>query len=179
LGNRDLPKNEIKRLRTVRDSLKSKISTRQNKLLTVGLSEEIGPVVAKSVIDYFLSTGGKKVLKRLDELKIHPTGDIGNQMIRGSKSKLIGYTFVLTGTLPSLSREEASEMIRVAGGNVSSSVSKNTNYVLAGEEAGSKLDKAKELGVKIISEKEFLDLLGAPQAVAETKQKKPVQDTLL
>ena len=71
-----------------------------------------------------------------------------------------GKTFVLTGTLPSLSRDEASALIRDAGGNVTGSVSKNTNYLLAGEEAGSKLDKAKELGVKILTEKEFMEMLG-------------------
>ena len=67
---------------------------------------------------------------------------------------------MLTGTLPSLSRDEASKLIREAGGNVTSSVSKNTDYVLAGENAGSKLEKARELGVKIINEKEFLEMCG-------------------
>jgi DNA ligase (NAD+) len=73
--------------------------------------------------------------------------------------RLEGKTFVLTGTLPTLSREEASEMIRAEGGDVSSSVSKNTDYVLAGESAGDKLKKADELGIEIISEEEFLVLL--------------------
>ena len=66
---------------------------------------------------------------------------------------------MLTGTLPTLSRDEADEMIREAGGKISSSVSKNINYVLAGEEAGEKLEKAQELGIKIISEEEFLGML--------------------
>ena len=79
-------------------------------------------------------------------------------------------TFVLTGTLPSLSREEASEMIRAAGGSVTSSVSKNTNFVLAGESAGSKLEKAITLGVSVLSEKEFIDLLGAKPKQVEKKQ---------
>jgi NAD-dependent DNA ligase len=70
-----------------------------------------------------------------------------------------GKTFVLTGTLPKLSRDDASALIRAAGGDVSSSVSKNTDYVLAGESAGSKLEKAQKLGVKIIDEKEFLRLI--------------------
>jgi DNA ligase (NAD+) len=72
---------------------------------------------------------------------------------------LAGKTFVLTGTLPSMTRDEASAKIEALGGHVSGSVSKKTDYVLAGGEAGSKLEKAKKLGVKIISEKEFRRLL--------------------
>jgi DNA ligase (NAD+) len=80
-------------------------------------------------------------------------------------------TFVLTGSLPTISRDEVSALIRDAGGNVTGSVSKNTDYLLAGEEAGSKLDKAKELGVKILSEKEFLDMLGStPKPRTKDKQ---------
>jgi DNA ligase (NAD+) len=80
---------------------------------------------------------------------------------------LTGLTFVLTGTLPNLSRDEASRLIREAGGTVSSSVSKKTAYVLAGEEAGSKLDKARALGVPVLDEAQFRDLLaGSPAAPA-------------
>ena len=76
-----------------------------------------------------------------------------------SARPLAGKTFVLTGTLPTLARDEASELIRRAGGNVTSSVSQNTDYVLAGADAGSKLEKAQKLGVKIIGEAEFLKIL--------------------
>ena len=76
-----------------------------------------------------------------------------------TSSALAGKTFVLTGTLPTLTREEAAALIEGAGGKVSSSVSKKTNYVLAGAEAGSKLTKAQELGVPVIDEVEFLRLL--------------------
>ena len=78
---------------------------------------------------------------------------------RGEEAKLAGLTFVLTGQLAGFTRDEAKDMIRKAGGDVSSSVSKKTSYVLAGEEAGSKLEKAKELGVKIINEGEFKQLI--------------------
>ncbi len=72
-----------------------------------------------------------------------------------------GLTFVLTGTLPSLSREEAKERIEAAGGKVTGSVSKKTDYVVAGEDAGSKLDKAQELGVKVIDEGQLLEMIGS------------------
>jgi len=171
LGSASLSPNELKRLRKIRDGFKNKIKSRENKLMTIGLSEEIGPVVARSIIDYFDSTSGKKVLRRLHELGIHPVGSFTNQIGSSKASELAGKTFVLTGTLPTLSRDEASELIRKAGGNVSSSVSKKTDFVLAGDEAGSKLDKAKELGVKILSEKKFLDMLGSkPKSEIKDKQ---------
>ena len=150
---------ECKANAKARNSLKGKIKTRENRLLTAGLSEEIGPVVAKSINAFFASERGKQVLKRLQELGISPKGDLENQSGKSRASLLTGNTFVLTGTLPTLSREQASAMIREAGGNVTGSVSKKTDYLLAGEEAGSKLDKAKDLGIKILSESEFLDLL--------------------
>ncbi len=142
-----------------RTSLKGRIKTREKRLLTVGLSEEIGPVVARSILEFFKSKAGLRILKRLDELEIHTAGSLGvnNGMTEGLS--LTGKTFVLTGTLPTLSRDEASAMIRNAGGSVTGSVSKNTDYLLTGESAGSKFDKAKELGIKIISEAELLNLL--------------------
>jgi DNA ligase (NAD+) len=79
--------------------------------------------------------------------------------VRVSSAPLAGKTFVLTGTLPALSREQAKELIEAAGGKVSGSVSKKTTYVVAGEEAGSKLDKAKELGITVIGEDELRELL--------------------
>ncbi len=115
----------------------------------------VGPVAAEAIVTWFNDKENKKLYQELlKEVKIQ------KEEGQSGRDKFKGLTFVLTGTLPNLAREEAKEMIRVEGGDVSSSVSKNTNYVLAGSDAGEKLIKAKELGVKIIFEKEFLDMLG-------------------
>jgi len=124
-------------------------------------------VPAENVLSYFKSQLGKDLLHKLHQLRIHPTSYIKTT----TEGKLSGMTFVLTGTLPTLSRDEASALIRDAGGNVAGSVSKNTDFLLAGEEAGSKLDKAKELGVKIISETELLKLLEASKKEYKATEK--------
>jgi DNA ligase (NAD+) len=122
-----------------------------------GIVTEVGTVVAKSVLDFFGSAEGKKILQRMKQLQIHPkTEKVSAKKM--AELPLAGKTFVLTGTLPSMTREEATEKIEALGGHVSGSVSKKTDYVLAGAEAGSKLDKAKELGVRVIDEKEFRKL---------------------
>lgn len=165
--NRDLRKN--------RDSLKNRIKTREARIPTAGLSEEIGPVVARSVINFFASPYGKRVLNRFGQFSIRPSGGIGEQGIGSVAAPLTGKTFVLTGTLPSLSRDAASEMIRAAGGNVSGSVSKKTDFVLSGEEAGSKLDKARDLGVKVIDEAAFRKMLGGKDSATKSR---PQQELL-
>lgn len=118
---------------------------------------EVGPVVAGSVLDYFASPAGQRVLRRLRELGIRPAG--ASATPAAATGPLAGKTVVLTGTLPTLTRDEASALIRQAGGTVSNSVSKNTDYVLAGENPGSKLDKARALGVPVIDEAQFRKLL--------------------
>jgi DNA ligase (NAD+) len=113
----------------------------------------VGGIVAQSVFDWFRDAENKKLLTRL--LKYVTIEAISYKL---QTTKLSGKTFVLTGTLATLSRDEAKEIIRANGGSVSGSVSKKTDYVLAGEEAGTKLDEAKKLGVSVISEKEFMSL---------------------
>jgi len=141
---------------------------------------EVGPVAATSVLDYFASTSGKKVLQRLRHLGITPTGVAASHLpTEATARSLAGKTFVLTGTLPKLSRDEASRLIREAGGDVTGSVSKNTDYVLAGESAGSKLDKAMELGVRILSQQEFLEMVGAEAKKPGPRHKDLVQGSLL
>jgi DNA ligase (NAD+) len=123
-----------------------------------GIVTQVGPVVAQSVLNFFSSAPGKKILQRMKGLGIKPTSE-KISVKKMAELPLAGKTFVLTGTLPSMTREQASQKIEALGGHVSGSVSKKTDYLLAGSEAGSKLDKARELGVKIIDEAEFMRLL--------------------
>jgi DNA ligase (NAD+) len=123
-----------------------------------GIVTQVGPVVAQSVLDFFASPAGKKTLQRIKELGIKPKSEKVSAK-KMAELPLAGRTFVLTGTLPSMTREEASAKIEALGGHVSGGVSKKTDFLLAGDEAGSKLDKAKELGLKIIGEAEFKKML--------------------
>src|SRR5437762_4986198 len=123
-----------------------------------GIVTEVGPVVAKSILDFFASVTGKKILRRMKELGIQPKSEKVSAK-KAAELPLAEKTFVLTGTLPSMTREEATEKIESLGGHVSSSVSKKTDYVLAGAEPGSKFDKAKGLGIKIIDEAAFRKIL--------------------
>jgi DNA ligase (NAD+) len=123
-----------------------------------GIVTEVGPVVAKSVLDFFASLAGRKILRRLEELGIEPKSEKVSAK-KAAGLPLTGKNFVLTGTLPSMTRDEATEQIQALGGHVTGSVSKKTDYVLAGTEPGSKFDKAKELGVRIIDEVEFRKML--------------------
>jgi DNA ligase (NAD+) len=123
-----------------------------------GIVTEVGPVVAKSVLDFFASAAGKKIPQRMTQLRIKPKSEkVSTKKL--AELPFAGKTFVLTGTLPSMTREEATAKIEALGGHVGSSVSKRTDYVLAGTEAGSKLEKAKELGVRVIDESEFRKML--------------------
>jgi DNA ligase (NAD+) len=117
---------------------------------------EVGPRIAESMAEFFREPKNRELVKRLREAGLTFTG---KKKERGTK--LAGKTFVLTGTLAHYSRDAAKKMIEDAGGRVSGSVSKKTDYVIAGDEAGSKLDKAKELGVQVIDEKEMDELLKA------------------
>ncbi|MBQ3561161.1 MAG: NAD-dependent DNA ligase LigA, partial [Oscillospiraceae bacterium] len=113
-----------------------------------------GDVMAKSLIDYFALEQSKILIEKLRGFGIDLTAE------KKEKTDIFsGLTFVLTGTLPTMTRNEASDIIIANGGKVSSSVSKKTSFVLAGEEAGSKLTKAQSLGVKIIDENEFLEMV--------------------
>jgi DNA ligase (NAD+) len=123
-----------------------------------GIVTEVGPVVAQSVLDFFASPTGKKILRRMKELGIQPRSEKVSAK-KAAELPLAGKTFVLTGTLPSMTREQATEKIETLGGHVTGSVSKKTDYVLAGFEPGGKLDKAKELGIRLLDEAAFKKML--------------------
>ena len=117
-------------------------------------AQEVGPKVAQSIVQFFAESHNRELIERLRKAGLTFTHE---RKRRGSA--LDGLTFVLTGTLPTLTREEAKRRIEDAGGKVIGSVSKKTSFVVAGEDAGSKLDKAKGLGVKVIGEAELMEML--------------------
>jgi DNA ligase (NAD+) len=119
---------------------------------------DVGPVVAQSVVDFFAQSHNREVVERLIARGVHWDAP---SVPTAQRSALEGKTFVLTGTLPTLSRDQAQAMIEAAGGKCSGSVSKKTDYVVAGEQAGSKLAKAQELGVAVIDEAGLRALLGS------------------
>lgn len=117
--------------------------------------DQIGPVLAKSIYDYFRDSNNLKIIDKLIATGLNPKYKKSKQ-----SNKLEGKIFVVTGTLENFSRSQIEQTIKDNGGKVSSNVSKKTDYVLVGTEPGSKLDKAQQLGVKVINEKEFLQIIG-------------------
>jgi DNA ligase (NAD+) len=131
------------------------ISASEDELLQV---PDIGPVVAASIAHFFAEPHNRKVVEQLRAAGVHwPEG----APKRAPKGRLAGKTFVITGTLPTLKRDDAKSLIEAAGGKVSGSVSKKTDYVVAGDDAGSKLAKATDLGVTIIDEAQLQKILGS------------------
>jgi len=118
----------------------------------------VGPVVARSIVEWFNPPAGGKENKKLFQRLLKQVR-VAREVVEKKSSRVSGKKFVLTGTLEKLEREEAKEKIRSLGGDVSGSVSKNTDYVVAGENPGEKLDKANELGVTVLNESEFIALL--------------------
>jgi len=116
--------------------------------------EEIGPRISRSILEFFARPANRELIDHLKAAGLKMTAEKKQRT-----AQLAGQTFVLTGTLPNLSRDDAKARIEAAGGKVSGSVSKKTNYVVAGEEAGSKLDKARELNIPILDEAGLLQLL--------------------
>jgi DNA ligase (NAD+) len=132
-------------------SLDALMAASEDQLLEV---EEVGPRIAQSILQFFAEEKNQKLITRLRAANLN---FVGEKKVRGTK--LTGLTFVLTGTLPTYSRDEAKRRIEDAGGKVSSAVSKKTSYVVAGEEAGSKLEKAQQLGVAVLDEAALLKML--------------------
>ena len=144
-------------------TLEALIGASEQELVDV---EDVGGIVAASITEYFSDEENRRFVNRLLEAGVRP--QVHAQQDAGTLFE--GMTFVLTGTLPTLSRAQAQEMIRKNGGKATGSVSKKTSIVLAGESAGSKLDKARELGVRIIDEAQFL------QMIEQQKRPEPTGD---
>ena len=142
-------------------SLQALMEAEQEELDSI---DQVGPKIAESVYQYFREPRNRKVIDELLAAGVEPVHEAAK---RGGK--LAGKTIVVTGTLANFSRQEIEQAIKQAGGKASSSISKNTDFVLAGENPGSKLDKAKQLGVKVISEDEFLKLMGKKASEAKEK----------
>jgi DNA ligase (NAD+) len=152
LGIRHVGESTAKSLAKHFGSLDALLASDENHILSVN---DIGPVVAQSILSFFADPLNRQLVDQLRASGIHWEEGEPEQ----SSDLLAGKTFVLTGTLPTLSRDDARAMIEAAGGKVAGSVSKKTSYVVAGEEAGSKLTRAEELGVAILDEEQFLKLL--------------------
>ena len=116
--------------------------------------EEVGPRISQAIVNFFSRPANRELIEHLKQAGVKMTGEKKQRT-----SQLAGLTLVLTGTLPTLTRDDAKAKIEAAGGKVAGSVSKKTSYVVAGEEAGSKLDKARELGVPVLDEAGLMDLL--------------------
>ena len=167
LGIRNVGETTAKDLARHFGSLDALIAAGDADLLAV---RDVGPIVAESIRQFFAEPHNLEVVRRLREAGVHWPESAGMQQSAG---KLAGKTFVLTGTLPTLTRESARERIEAAGGKVAGSVSKKTDYVVAGAEAGSKLAKAQELGVALLDEAGLLALLEAAVAPGDNKPAAP------
>ena len=138
------------------------MSADENALLEVN---DVGPVLARAIADFFAEAHNRDVIKALRKAGV--TFAEG-PMRRAANGTFSGMTFVLTGTLPSLTRDEATALIEAQGGKVASSVSKKTAFVVAGAEAGSKLERAQALDVEIIDEAGLKKLLSRPVSSRES-----------
>ena len=122
-------------------------------------AEDVGPVMAQSIHDFFHNPRNRAVIEKLRKAGFSPRRS--DFQSRPATGPFAGKTVVVTGTLSKLSRDDAKEALRKAGANVTDSVSKKTDFLIVGEDAGSKLDKARSLGVKTLTEQEFQKLLGS------------------
>lgn len=128
---------------------------------------DIGPIVAQSIVDFFAENHNREVIEQLRACGVHWDEHAGISALSSAVAPLNGKTFVLTGTLPTMSREEAKEKIEALGGTVSGSVSKKTDFVVVGTDPGSKYDKAMNLGVPILDEAGLISMLGSSMILDE------------
>jgi DNA ligase (NAD+) len=151
LGIREVGESTANILATEFVSLKELQSTTEHELQQI---TDIGPVVAGHIVNFFQQSHNLEVIQRLQATGVNwPEKTVSDTLV------LEGQTFVLTGTLLQMKRNEAKSRLQQLGAKVSGSISKKTDYLVAGEKAGSKLEKAKKLGVKVLEESEFIELL--------------------
>ena len=155
LGIRHVGEHTAKLLAAAFGSLAALMQAREEELLTV---REVGPQVAQSIVSFFADGENRRVIERLLAAGVSPS--VAAKRVGG---RFTGKTFVFTGSLVQFSRSEAQKMVEAEGGHAAGSVSKKTDYVVAGAEAGSKLEKARQLGVTILTEEEFSRLLQGEQ----------------
>ncbi|MES2548054.1 MAG: NAD-dependent DNA ligase LigA [Pseudomonadota bacterium] len=176
LGIRNVGEATAKDLSSHFGSLQALLDADLQALLQVN---DVGPVVADSLLQFFSEPHNREVIASMLDLGLTWPEHAGKQMATGG---LVGKVFVLTGTLPNLSRDEAQAMIEAAGGKVSGSVSKKTDFVVAGAEAGSKLEKAQSLNVNVIDEdglkQLLLDTSQATNSAKEASDSQTIQSTL-
>jgi len=165
LGIRNIGEATAKDLAAHFGALQALLNAPLETLLEVN---DVGPIVAESILQFFSESHNRDVIASMQNLGVHWPETAGKQTASGILS---GKTLVLTGTLPSLSRDAAQALIEAAGGKVSGSVSKKTDFVVAGSDAGSKLEKAQILQIKILDENELLEMLSNHETSlgAETK----------
>jgi len=163
LGIRNVGEATAKDLAKHFGSLKFLMDANIQALLEV---HDVGPVVAESILQFFAEPHNRQVIASMRALGVHWQEHAGKMTAHGA---LQGKTFVLTGTLPNLTRDEAQAKIEAAGGKVSGSVSKKTDYVIAGVEAGSKLEKAQELGLNVLDEAGLLALIDECETIGNTQ----------
>ena len=156
LGIRNVGETTAKELAYYFGNLEQLMTAGEERLRQV---PDIGPVVAQSIIIFFSEMHNREVIEKLRATGVHWQEGVGTKRTKTIEGRVSDKTFVLTGALPSLSREEVKERIELAGGKVTGSVSKKTDYVIAGDDPGSKYDKAIELGITILDEAQLLQLL--------------------
>ena len=121
--------------------------------------EGFGPNITQSIIEWFAQEKNQILISKLHQAGVWPVKEPSAKKT-SSNLRLSGLTFVITGTLPTMSRNDAKQLIQTNGGKVTSSVSKNTDYLVLGEDPGSKYDKAKKLGIPMLDEQDLINLLG-------------------
>jgi DNA ligase (NAD+) len=167
--------NRISQVLATRFGIVDEILTKTEEELAA--VDDIGPIIAAAVFSFFGSDVGRKTIEELRELGLN-MGEPVPEIDESVEKKLDGKTLVVTGSLQRFTRTEIKELIQQNGGRASSSVSKKTDFLVAGETAGSKLTKAQELGVTVISEDELFDMLNSDTEAHVTKHEPPTEGQL-